>query len=295
MQSEIHITNQADDSCCIDIEGTIGLPEEWQFENPEQRVATYEKFSQALLHIKEIAASEVVVNIRSTGGDVNDALLIYEALKALPAHIVTRCYGYTASAATIIAQAASEGAREIAASALYLIHNSVCATEGNAGELEAYTELLQKTDARLSELYASRSGSPKETFTALMSENSGNGRWLSPEEAVAVGLADVIMDAVADKKEPIIQNGGHYWRNLFARFSRQHAEIPRDQNILHFDSGSGSERTDNTPLKSVISLDEGQRQAEPTRTKAKEDPAAYETIRTSNGDAYAADARRIRK
>ena len=34
-------------------------------------------------------------------------------------------YGYTASAATVIAQAASEGCREISAHALYLIHNSI--------------------------------------------------------------------------------------------------------------------------------------------------------------------------
>ena len=85
---------------------------------------------EAVRRIAEIDASEVVVNIRSTGGDVNDALLIHDALTALGAHITTRCYGYTASAATIIAQAASPGCREISANALYLIHTAVCATEG---------------------------------------------------------------------------------------------------------------------------------------------------------------------
>ena len=134
MKSEIQIDNNAG-VCQIDIEGTIGVPEEWQFDRPEARVATYEKFRDAVRRIAEIDASEVVVNIRSTGGDVNDALLIPDALTALGAHITTRCYGYTASAATIIAQAASPGCREISANALYLIHTAVCATEGNAAEL----------------------------------------------------------------------------------------------------------------------------------------------------------------
>ena len=123
MQSDIQITNR-NDTCFVDIEGVIGVPEEWQFDQPSSRVATYEKFRDSLDRLREIDAPEIVVNIRSTGGDVNDALLIYEALSSLDGHIVTRCYGYTASAATVIAQAASEGCREISAHALYLIHNS---------------------------------------------------------------------------------------------------------------------------------------------------------------------------
>lgn len=117
MQSDIQITNR-NDTCFVDIEGVIGVPEEWQFDQPSSRVATYEKFRDSLDRLREIDAPEIVVNIRSTGGDVNDALLIYEALSSLDGHIVTRCYGYTASAATVIAQAASEGCREISAHAL---------------------------------------------------------------------------------------------------------------------------------------------------------------------------------
>lgn len=143
MQSDIQITNR-NDTCFVDIEGVIGVPEEWQFDQPSSRVATYEKFRDSLDRLREIDAPEIVVNIRSTGGDVNDALLIYEALSSLDGHIVTRCYGYTASAATVIAQAASEGCREISAHALYLIHNSICTAEGNAEELATRIDLLRK-------------------------------------------------------------------------------------------------------------------------------------------------------
>ena len=183
MKSEIQIDNNAG-VCQIDIEGTIGVPEEWQFDRPEARVATYEKFRDAVRRIAEIDASEVVVNIRSTGGDVNDALLIHDALTVLGAHITTRCYGYTASAATIIAQAASPGCREISANALYLIHTAVCATEGNAAELNGKLDLLRQTDARIAAVYAARSGRPAAEFETLMAENNGNGRWLSPEEGI---------------------------------------------------------------------------------------------------------------
>ena len=169
MQTKITIRNEAQ-TCYIDIEGVIGVPEQSQFENADSRVATYETFCQEVERIKRVAATSVVVNIRSTGGDVNDALLIYDALQGLDARITTRCYGYTASAATIIAQAANEGCREISSNTLYLIHNSCCAIEGNASSLEARAELLRKTDERLSHLYSFHSGRPAEEFKALMAE-----------------------------------------------------------------------------------------------------------------------------
>lgn len=196
MQTRITIRNEAQ-TCYIDIEGTIGVPEQSQFDNAASRVATYETFRREVARIAEVAAAAVVVNIRSTGGDVNDALLIYEALRSLGARITTRCYGYTASAATIIAQAADEGCREISSNAMYLIHNSVCAIEGNAAALEGRSQLLRKTDARLAGLYAGRSGRSEQEFADLMAENDGAGRWLTAEETVAAGLADRMIDSLA--------------------------------------------------------------------------------------------------
>ena len=232
MKSEIRIRNSAD-VCYIDIEGNIGVPEEWQFDDPGARVATYERFRAAAARIAALEAAEVVVSIRSTGGDVNDALLIYDALRTLPGRITTRCYGYTASAATLIAQAASEGRREIAAGALYLIHNSECSVEGNVAELEARIGLLRKTDERLAEIYAVRSGRPAAEFAALMAENNGSGRWLSPEETVAAGLADRVIGAEAGNPSEGSAAGGE---ELYGFDGGEDAEAP--------DSPDGSDGSD---------------------------------------------------
>ncbi|MCM1151263.1 MAG: Clp protease ClpP [Alistipes sp.] len=294
MQPNIRIRNNAD-ICRIDIEGTIGVPEEWQFEHPEQRVATYDKFRDAVRRIAEIDAPEVVVDIRSTGGDVNDALLIHDALRNLQGRITTRCYGYTASAATIIAQAASEGCREISANALYLIHRSVCATEGNAAELSGKADLLLQTDRRLAEIYASRAGRSAEEFETLMSENNGDGRWLSPEETIAAGLADTIVEAPgqpAATAEP--RNEVRGWQRLLTRLGvrQPRPEMPaaEDRNIFHF-------HDEETPLRrqSSVEAEEAFLRAEPTRTRPCEDPSCNETVRSANQRAYAEDARRFRK
>ena len=288
MKSEIQINNSAE-VCRIDIEGTIGIPEEWQFDDPEARVATYERFSKALQRIAGIEAPEVVVNIRSTGGDVNDALLIHDALRQLPARITTRCYGYTASAATIIAQAASEGCREISANALYLIHTAVCATEGNAAEIAGKLDLLHQTDARIAAVYAARSGRPAEEFEALMAENNGNGRWLSPEEAVAAGLADKVVET-AGRSSSLARNIARGWERLLASIGlRPGEEEPADRSVLH-----SGEEVRALQRRSAVVSDETRQRFGATVTQPCEDPSYGDTVRSANERAYAEDAKRFR-
>lgn len=180
----------------IDIDGVLGTPESEQFGEEEcgSRVATYERFVEVLGNLQAKGSIErLVLNIRSTGGCLADALLIYDEARSLGVEVITRCYGYVASAATIIAQAASEGCREISANSLYLIHCCESAVEGNRYSLTATKELLEKSDERLAEIYALSSGRAAEEFRQLMNRNSGKGVWLSPEECLAAGLADRII------------------------------------------------------------------------------------------------------
>lgn len=183
---KINIDNSAG-VATIDIEGTIGMPDFTE----SGKVATYEEFKSKIVEVKSANPRKVVVNIRSTGGDVNDALLIYDALKEV-SNVETICYGYTASAATIIAQAAAKGKRKMSANGLYLIHQASTYADGNANELDAKADLLKKTDERIAAIYAEASGRPAEEFVALMGENNGNGKWLNAEEALAAGLIDEI-------------------------------------------------------------------------------------------------------
>ena len=304
-KSKITIRNSAD-VCLIEIDGIIGVPEEWQFDEPASRVATYEKFRSTVERIAAIEASEIVVDIRSTGGDVNDALLIHDALKALDARITTRCFGYTASAATVIAQAASEGARKISANALYLVHKSSCAAEGNADELETHAEMLRKTDERLAELYASRSGHEAGEFVALMAENNGEGRWLSPAECIEAGLADVIMGEEAEKPqtEPETEPGtgvsepagsllARGWMRLKAAVARHRTAGPpaasEDRNVLHL--GEQEQEPRHAAVRSAMSFGEAQKRVEPTSVRPVEDPSLGDVRRSSNDDAYRSDAR----
>ncbi len=275
----IKISNSKSGVTAIDIEGTIGVPEEWQFEEPAGRVATYEKFRRSLAAISKIRDGAIVVNIRSTGGDVGDALLIYDALVSSGARITTRCFGYVASAATIVAQAASDGGREISSDSLYLIHNSVGSCEGNAGDLRQSEELLTKTDERIAGIYARRSGREADDFAMLMGENNGNGRWLSPEEALAAGLADKIIEA-----EPTAGN----------RSRRGHTTDPKiPANVANIDLMRYRQDVENDKLRTKIAaleFENAQLKIRPTEIKAVEDPSLGECRLSANDIAYMKDA-----
>ncbi len=273
MRSEIKITNSRSGVTTVDIEGTIGVPEEWQFDEPAGRVATYEKFQRTLAAISRIRSAAIVVNIRSTGGDVGDALLIYDALVASGAAITTRCRGYVASAATIIAQAASPGRREISPAALYLVHNSVATCEGNAGELRQSEALLAKTDERIAGIYADRSGRQPEVFAALMAENNGQGRWMSPAETIAEGLADRLIEdeeASATESAPV-PPPVHAPKDLPA------AQANLDTTRMRGTYGGAHHRRK-------------QSAAGPTKLKPVEDPSPTDSRRSANETAYMRDA-----
>ncbi|MFI3285024.1 MAG: Clp protease ClpP [Rikenellaceae bacterium] len=288
------------DCCVIDIEGTIGVAEEWQFEHADQRVATYEKFRECVSQIETLEAKQIVVNIRSTGGDVNDAMLIYEALCSLDIPITTRCYGYVASAATVIAQAASEGARQLSANALYLVHNSTCAAEGNATDLNSMAELLLKTDECLADLYARRSGRTAEEFRTLMSEESGNGRWLTAQEAIEAALADTIIDTATvesrekEEEETSEEEPVGSVKNLFRSLGRalglHHEEqaslleMPlNNHNILHNESITSQEEV------AIRAFEQKQAAVKPIKLKEVEDPSLAEVNLGKNQRAYQTD------
>jgi ATP-dependent protease ClpP protease subunit len=277
MKSEIKIKNSKAGTTTIEIEGTIGVPEEWQFEDPAGRVATYEKFRRTLAAISRIRSSEIVVDIRSTGGDAGDALLIYEALTECGATITTRCHGYVASAATIIAQAASEGRREISSSSLYLVHRAVGSCEGNADELRRGEEMLDKTDRRIAGIYAARSGRDTEAFTALMAENNGNGRWLSADEAIAEGLADRIMEQETNATE----------EQKITNAATVENEQPREE--------SDTETIKLQQRIKTLRHETLQAKAGPTTVKSKEDPSPTESRRSANETAYMRDAEAFQK
>jgi ATP-dependent Clp endopeptidase proteolytic subunit ClpP len=134
-----------------------------------------------------ITASEIEVAINSPGGSVFEGLAIYNALRTHPARIITRVDGLAASAASFIAQAGDE--RVMVGSAQMMIHDARGVVFGDANELRAAADFLERQSTNIAELYAERSGGEAAHYAALMAAET----WLSAAQAVDEGLADSVL------------------------------------------------------------------------------------------------------
>ncbi|MCC8087934.1 MAG: Clp protease ClpP [Rikenellaceae bacterium] len=287
---------------------------------------SYPDFSDKIEEIKSGEVEDLVINIRSVGGNVNDALMIYDDLTQLDMQITTRCYGYVASAATIIAQAASASRREISDNAMYLIHKSSTFTEGNTSEINRTIDMLEKTDEKISRIYAAKSGRTPEEFLQLMGKNNGKGEWLTAEQAIEEGLADriiageKIMNDISTEISllGLPQIPSRYGHSISpAEYLRRMILRLRNYSIPEISSGKSNNayRQRIEQLESKISdmekkiRDNGifenkikkvefinnKFSAKPTATKPKEDPSHYDFRTPSNTRSYEKDLKNFKQ
>jgi len=149
--------------------------------------------------LKEVAASantQILVRIISNkGGSVDLALQVVDELRQHPSlKITTMMTGFCASAATVIAQAATKGRRKIAKNAMILIHEVQSVAVGSVTEIKQQVQDLETVNKLLEQIYIDAGGNAKDV-AALMADANGQGRWLTPNEALKYGLVDEIVAA----------------------------------------------------------------------------------------------------
>lgn len=133
----------------------------------------------------------ITIAINSPGGDVFDGFAIHNALLRLGARCTVRIDGLAASAASVIACGGHQVV--MAANAMLMIHNPWTFTYGSAQDLRKTADMMDK--ARNGILAAYRRKAPAiedATLIQMLDEET----WLSADEALALGLADVIGEAV---------------------------------------------------------------------------------------------------
>ncbi|HCB1867291.1 TPA: Clp protease ClpP [Citrobacter freundii] len=136
--------------------------------------------------------AQITVAINSPGGDVFDGFAIHNALLRLGERCTVRIDGLAASAASVIACGGHQVV--MAANAMLMIHNPWTFTYGAAQDLRKTADMMDK--ARDGILAAYRRKAPAIEDAALI-QMLDEETWLSADEALALGLVDVIGEAVA--------------------------------------------------------------------------------------------------
>lgn len=144
---------------------------------------------------------QIDLRINSIGGDVFDGMAIYRLLVDHKASVVTHVDGTAASIASIIAMAGEQIL--IGESASMMIHNAWGIAAGNAADLRALADRMERESQNMADVYAGRSGKPRDHWLALMDAET----WFYGKEAVDAGLAtetveNLRMAASASSRSP---------------------------------------------------------------------------------------------
>lgn len=134
----------------------------------------------------------VDVHINSLGGSVAEGIAIYNLLKNSQAHITTYVDGFACSAASIVFCAGDD--RIMPESGILMIHHPWEYTMGNAKTLEEEAKVLTKLSASLEKIYLANSTLKEDEIKELLDGETGDGTWMSAEEAKNYGFATEIIE-----------------------------------------------------------------------------------------------------
>jgi ATP-dependent Clp protease, protease subunit len=129
------------------------------------------------------------VRINSRGGNVFDGVTIYNQLAQHPAAVNVYVDGLAASAASLVAMCGDKIC--MADNSMMMIHNAMSGMAGDANDLRAFADVLEKVSSTMAATYAKRTGMKVADVQKMMDEET----WFTAQEAVDNGFADEIMQA----------------------------------------------------------------------------------------------------
>lgn len=144
------------------------------------------------------AGDAVTVLINSPGGDMTVGGEIRSMLRRYDGHTTALFQGYGASAATLAATGCDEITSE--PGALLCYHNPSCTASGDYREMGRAERSIRNAREGILDIYTARPGLKvsREELAALMNKDI----FITPRQAVEMGLVDSIVGAVADNGGP---------------------------------------------------------------------------------------------
>ena len=140
--------------------------------------------------LEDTKVGTINVHINSPGGSAFEGVAISNLLKNHKAKIVIHIDGIAASAASVIAMAGDEVI--MPENTMMMIHRASTVEWGNAAAFEKTAKDLRKIDTALAASYKKRFIGEEGELDQLLDDET----YLTAEEAVAFGLADVVGDEI---------------------------------------------------------------------------------------------------
>jgi ATP-dependent Clp protease protease subunit len=153
-----------------------------------------------LLHLEsEDPDKDVSLYINSPGGEVDAGLAIYDTMQFIRPDVQTICFGIAMSMGSLLLAAGAPGKRFALPNARILIHQPSGGYQGQSSDIEIHAREILAMRRRVDAIYARHTGQSVERVHADMERD----RFFSPEEAVAYGLVDRVIEGRDLSREPM--------------------------------------------------------------------------------------------
>lgn len=129
----------------------------------------------------------VTIWLNSPGGDVVAAAQIYNMLIDYPGHVTVNIDGIAASAASVIAMAASTVA--MSPVSMLMIHNPATMAVGDKDELARAMSMLDSVKDSILNAYQEKTGMSRAKLSKLMDAET----WMDARAAIDMGFADELL------------------------------------------------------------------------------------------------------
>ncbi len=129
---------------------------------------------------------KIKVPINSYGGEVLEALAIYNYLKGRDAEVEAHIVGFALSAGTVVASAADKVT--MSEHGYYMIHNPWVYAAGEAKDLENMAQLMNSMTDELAMIFSKKTGKDVDEIKQMMDDET----WMTAQEALDHGFVDEI-------------------------------------------------------------------------------------------------------
>jgi ATP-dependent Clp protease, protease subunit len=142
--------------------------------------------AQLLFLEAEDPDKDISIYINSPGGSAYAGMAIYDTMQFVRPDVATVCIGMAMSAGAMILAGGAAGKRFVLPNSKVMIHQGSAGFRGAAADVQVQAREVLEMVQRMAEILARHTGKSVETVM----EDIDRDRFMTPEEAIAYGLAD---------------------------------------------------------------------------------------------------------
>jgi ATP-dependent Clp protease protease subunit len=145
--------------------------------------------AQLLFLESQDSKKDIILYINSPGGLVTAGMAIYDTMQYVSTDIQTIVLGQACSMGSLLASAGTKGKRFMLPHSRHMIHQPLGGASGQATDVQIRANELLRWKDELTKIYEKTTSQPLDKLKDDMERD----KFMTPDEAVAYGLADKIV------------------------------------------------------------------------------------------------------